>query len=94
MDRNLDRRVEAVVPVEDAEAKARIAEIVDIMLADDRRSWQLQPDASWVRTETVEGRAGSLDTFEALKQRALASADMASAPRRPHAGAGSLDPRA
>ena len=29
MERNLDRRVEAVVPVEDPEATARIAEIVD-----------------------------------------------------------------
>ena len=58
MDRNLDRRVEAVVPVEDREAKARIAEIIELMLADDRRSWQLQPDASWVRTETLAGPAG------------------------------------
>ena len=32
MDRNLDRRVEAVVPVEDSEARARIADIVDVML--------------------------------------------------------------
>src|SRR5262245_25678037 len=41
MDRNLDRRVEAMVPVEDAEARARLAEIIEVMLADDRRSWQL-----------------------------------------------------
>src|SRR4029077_16412391 len=53
MDRNLDRRVEAVVPVEDNDAKTRIAEIIDLMLADDRRSWQLLPDASWVRTEVI-----------------------------------------
>ncbi len=52
MDRNLDRRVEAIVPVEDLDARARLAEIIDLMLADDRRSWQLQPDATWVRTET------------------------------------------
>ena len=43
MDRNLDRRVEAIVPVEDAEARARLQEIVEVMLADDRRSWQLGP---------------------------------------------------
>ena len=41
MDRNLDRRVEAIVPVEDPDARARIAEILEVMLADDRRSWQL-----------------------------------------------------
>jgi polyphosphate kinase len=93
MDRNLDRRVEAVVPVEDSDARARIAEIVELMLADDRRSWQLQPNARWVRTETLEGRAGTIDTFETLKERALESGE-ASAPRRPGAGVGSLDPRA
>ncbi|HSL32392.1 MAG TPA: polyphosphate kinase 1, partial [Candidatus Limnocylindrales bacterium] len=41
MERNLDRRVEAVVPVEDPEARTRLAEFVEVMLADDRRSWQL-----------------------------------------------------
>ncbi len=94
MDRNLDRRVEAVVPVEDSDAKARIAEIVDLMLADDRRSWQLQPDATWVRTEVLLGREGTIDTFEVLKERALASGQVSTAPRRPGSGAGSLDPRA
>jgi polyphosphate kinase len=94
MDRNLDRRVEAVVPVEDSDAKARIAEIIDLMLADDRRSWQLQPDASWVRTEVLNGRPGTIDTFETLKERALESGHVASAPRRPGSGAGSMDPRA
>ena len=61
MERNLDRRVEAVVPVEDAEARARIAEIIATMLADDRRSWQLGSDAVWRRTEELErhGRARS-----------------------------------
>ncbi len=94
MDRNLDRRVEAVVPVEDGEAKMRIAEIIELLLADDRRSWQLQPDASWVRTEVLEGRPGTIDTFETLKERALSSAQVAAVPRRPGSGAGSMDPRA
>jgi polyphosphate kinase len=94
MDRNLDRRIEAVVPVEDSEAKGRLAEIVDLMLADDRRSWQLQPDATWVRTEVLQGRPGTIDTFEVLKERALEHGYVASTPRRPGAGTGSLDPRA
>ena len=58
MDRNLDRRVEAIVPVEDAEARTRLAHIVELMLADDRRSWQLLPDATWVRTEALNGGPG------------------------------------
>jgi len=94
MDRNLDRRVEAIAPVEDHEARARLVEIINVMMADDRRSWQLQPDASWVRTETIEGREGTIDTFETLKEEALASGGVVAAPPRPGAGAGSLDPRA
>ncbi len=94
MDRNLDRRVEAVVPVEDSEAKARIAEIIELMLTDDRRSWQLQPDATWVRTEVIEGREGTIDTHAVLRDLASAVGQMASVPRRPGSGAGSLDPRA
>ena len=94
MDRNLDRRVEAVAPVEDHDAQHRLAEILDVMLADDRRSWQLRPDASWVRTETIEGRAGTIDTFEVMKEDALAHGSVVASPHRPGAGAGSLDPRA
>jgi len=94
MDRNLDRRVEAIVPVEDPEARSRLATIIDIMLADDRRSWQLQPDTSWVRTEIVEGREGTVDTFETLKELALAMGHVVDIPRRPGTGVGSLDPRA
>jgi polyphosphate kinase len=94
MDRNLDRRVEAVVPVEDSEARARLAEFVEIMLADDRRSWQLGPDAAWRRNEDINGVPGTFDTHEELKARALASGMVAAAPRRPGSGTGSLDPRA
>ncbi len=94
MDRNLDRRVEAMVPVEDGEARNRIAEIIEVMLQDDRRSWQLGPDARWRRTEEIEGTPGTRDAHEELKARALALTATAAAPHRPRAGVGSLDPRA
>src|SRR3954470_19229604 len=94
MDRNLDRRVEAITPVEDHEAQGRLAKILDVMLADDRRSWQLRSDATWIRTEQVQGREGTIDTFETMKEDALAQGGVVAAPRRPGAGAGSLDPRA
>ncbi len=75
---------------------ARLAEIIDLMLADDRRSWQLLPDgvvASGPRTST--GRPGTIDTFEVAQG---AGAQIAQQARRPAttagAGAGSLDPRA
>jgi polyphosphate kinase len=95
MERNLDRRVEAIVPIEDLEAKARIDDVLKVMLEDDRRSWQLCADGVYRRTEELIGAAGTIDTFEILKQRALETVDAAVvAPHRPHAGMGSMDPRA
>jgi len=94
MDRNLDRRVEAMVPVEDLEARGRLAEIIEVMLADDRRSWQLGSDAVWRRTETINGIPGTCDTHAELQARALAAANAGILPHRPRAGVGSLDPRA
>jgi polyphosphate kinase len=83
-----------MVPVEDGEARNRIAEIIDILLQDDRRSWQLGPDASWRRTEDILGQPGTCDTHEVLKTRAAALTASATTPHRPRAGTGSLDPRA
>jgi polyphosphate kinase len=94
MDRNLDRRVEAMVPVEDADARARLAEIIDVLLADDRRSWQLGPDGAWRRTEEILGHPGECDVQQELKARALSASMTAAAPHRARAGVGSLDPRA
>ena len=62
-------------------------------LADNRERLESLAEALF-RTETLEGREGSIDTFEVLKERALTSGHVAAAPRRPGSGAGSLDPRA
>ncbi len=94
MERNLDRRVEAVTPIEDTTAQARLATIIATMLADDRRSWQLGSDGTWRRTEEIEQCAGTIDTFQVMKEIALEEAEQAAIPHRPGAGAGSLDPRA
>ena len=95
MERNLDRRVEAIVPIEDGEAHARIDAVLEVMLSDDRRSWQLDAAGVYHRTEELNGAAGTIDTFETLKAQATHSAAAAVvAPHRPHAGTGSLDPRA
>ncbi|HEY1169118.1 MAG TPA: polyphosphate kinase 1 [Candidatus Limnocylindrales bacterium] len=95
MERNLDRRVEALVPIEDPEARARIEAVLAVLLADDRRSWQLGADGTYHRTEEMNATPGTIDAFETLKDQAtqMAAATMAP-PHRPRAGSGSLDPRA
>ncbi|MFZ4667906.1 MAG: RNA degradosome polyphosphate kinase [Microthrixaceae bacterium] len=56
MPRNLDRRVEAVAPVEDPELRARLDEVLAVELADDTLAWQQVDDRwEWVdRRRTVE----------------------------------------
>ncbi|MGI8928720.1 MAG: polyphosphate kinase 1, partial [Candidatus Limnocylindrales bacterium] len=66
MERNLDRRVEADAPVTDPENQTRLRTIIDIMLADDRRAWQLDSTDRWRRVEELVDKPRGLDTFEAL----------------------------
>jgi polyphosphate kinase len=55
MPRNLDRRVEALAPVEDPALQFRIDEIADVVMADDVRSWELGPDGRWRLLPTERG---------------------------------------
>jgi polyphosphate kinase len=92
MDRNLDRRVEAFAPVDDVEARRLLDEILTTMLADNRRAWSLAPDGRWLRVEQLAGRPGDLDAQQRFKELARLRSAEALAPRRPHAGLGSLEP--
>jgi polyphosphate kinase len=55
MQRNLDRRIETVVPVGDAKLCKQLAEILEIALADDVLAWELNADGSWQRVPTTRG---------------------------------------
>ena len=47
MPRNLDRRVEAVAPVEDEGLHADLRALIEVILADDRQAWDLHSDGTW-----------------------------------------------
>ncbi|HEV2766647.1 MAG TPA: RNA degradosome polyphosphate kinase [Acidimicrobiales bacterium] len=64
MPRNLDRRVEAVVPVGDPELQRRLQEILDVNLSDDQLAWELQPDGGWRKVPP----GGGVNTHEALRR--------------------------
>jgi polyphosphate kinase len=49
MPRNLDHRIEVVVPVEEAQARNEIEGIFKALLADNSLAWELQADATWKR---------------------------------------------
>jgi len=69
MPRNLDRRVEVLVPVEDSRLRSDLAEVLDALLADTRFSWELDADGDWHRTE-AKGRARPVSAQEILMARA------------------------
>lgn len=70
MPRNLDRRVEAVVPVEDPNIKEELREILNIALADNRQAWDMQPDGSYCQRRPKRGQP-SLSSQKVLMERAL-----------------------
>ncbi|SES93153.1 polyphosphate kinase 1 [Stigmatella erecta] len=49
MPRNLDHRVEALVPVEDPSLLAQIRDLLDRSLADNTHAWELQAAGAWQR---------------------------------------------
>jgi polyphosphate kinase len=55
MGRNLDRRVEVLVPISDPELQARLFEVLDLVFADETNTWILGPDRRWRRVENVHG---------------------------------------
>ena len=61
MPRNLDRRVEALVPVEDPLLQARLEEVLAVNLADDTLAWTLGPDGDWTHVP----RGGTVETHAA-----------------------------
>lgn len=55
MPRNLDGRVEVLVPVHDPALQGRLDEVLDVVLGDDVLAWTLGPDGRWLRSP-VGGR--------------------------------------
>jgi polyphosphate kinase len=70
MPRNLDHRVEALVPVTDPRLHARLAQMLELNLADDTLSWDLAADGTWRKIPTVTG----ISTHRALQELAVARA--------------------
>jgi len=51
MERNLDHRIEVVVPAESAHARNEIESIFKSLLGDNVQAWELGPDGSWQRVK-------------------------------------------
>ncbi len=71
MKRNLEARVETVVPVEDPDCQRALREILDTQLNDQRSAWDMQPDGSYVQRIPGEGHddRGAQETLIGLAQK-------------------------
>lgn len=78
MGRNLHRRVEAVVEVTTPRVKARLDEILRILLDDTLLAWHQRPDGSYVRPGPADDEP-AIDTHEELQRLAVER----TGPRRP-----------
>jgi polyphosphate kinase len=71
MPRNLDRRVEAVVPIADPDLMKEIDQFLDLELADDTLAWELAGDGTW--TKVAAGRG--VNTQELMQRATLGIVD-------------------
>jgi polyphosphate kinase len=84
MPRNLDNRVELLVPVESAELQSELEDTLERCFADDTFAWELQGDGSWSRRD-----GGERSVHAELRERALeraAAAEAAEVPSESPAG--------
>ena len=51
MRRNLDRRIEAITPIEDSELKSQIKTLLQKYIKDDYFSWIMKEDGSYSKYE-------------------------------------------
>ena len=79
MERNLDRRIEVLVPVLDQKLQSRLEETIGLNLADDANAWILAPDGSWERAAPVLG----LSAQKRLQELALERARRRRSPEKP-----------
>jgi polyphosphate kinase len=63
MPRNLDHRIEVLVPVENARVRQEVHAILDSALADDTNAWLLSSDGTWARATPGDKRHSHQDTM-------------------------------
>jgi len=74
MERNLDRRVEVIVPVQDPEIQERLVVLLDDALRDRVNSWTLEASGEWTRAVDSSSEASGFslqDHYQALTLAAL-----------------------
>ncbi len=77
MPRNLDRRVEAVAPVDSPALQDRLDEILGVLLDPEVQAWHLCPDGRWERRPAADGHDAQVVLQDRARQRAAPRTDQA-----------------
>jgi polyphosphate kinase len=74
MPRNLDRRVEMMIPIEDLPSKKMLMEALDTYFRDNAIAWMLEADGSYTKLD--HGKTKKIRAQEAFCNRALSAEDI------------------
>jgi polyphosphate kinase len=69
MQRNLERRVEVLFPIDDARLQAELRVFLDVQLADQRGAWDMQPDGSYIQRKGPGGKHAQQQMIERTDRR-------------------------
>ncbi len=82
MQRNLDKRVELLTPVDDRESRARLMHILELCFMDTANSWSLLPDGSWEKLSAAAAQKKSFDCHAAFYNEVCDKTDRAKRMKR------------
>ncbi|MCX5747778.1 MAG: RNA degradosome polyphosphate kinase, partial [Proteobacteria bacterium] len=69
MQRNLEKRVEVLVPIEDARLQGELRHLLDTQLSDQRGAWDMQPDGSYVQRSGSGAKHSQQQLIERTERR-------------------------
>ncbi|MEB3157985.1 MAG: polyphosphate kinase 1 [Synechococcus sp.] len=81
MPRNLDRRVEALVPIEEPELRQQLERLLDLYLLDDRGAWDMHSDGSFSLRQPGQPALNSQVTLNEAWRRGLRTSQSSPKPR-------------
>ncbi|MBS1124635.1 MAG: Polyphosphate kinase, partial [Deltaproteobacteria bacterium] len=69
MQRNLEKRVEVLCPVEDVRLQSELRHILDTQLSDQRGAWDMQADGSYVQRSGMGAKHSQQQLIERTERR-------------------------
>jgi polyphosphate kinase len=69
MQRNLERRVEVLFPIDDARLQGELRVFLDTQLGDQRGAWDMQPDGSYVQRRAPNAKHAQQQMVERTERR-------------------------